>query len=405
MKLWGGLGRVLVALVPAWLAWTASQAVIGWLVYAATASPALVGLAFALRFAPLAIVGVPMGALSDRLGRVRILQGSCLLAGATAFAIAALAGSGAAHFLILLAAAAALGLADAGRMVAGNNLVFDLAGDLGTTRAMAVSNFVSGIGAALGGGLAGVTLGAAGPAFTATVVGAAYMASAVLLIGVSDVMVERPKAVPSFVAAIGAGLALLRDVPTVGVLIGVALAAELFAFSSIALDPVFAGQVFAAGPAGLGLILVGRAIGRLAGSGMLALMPPHRSLGRVLTLGVLGFGVALVAYSLAPRLVVAVPIIVLVGIASVVVDALVLTALQAGVDAGSRGRVAGLWVLIIGLQPLGVLEVGTLAQFAGARFAQLFNGVIVVAFGLLLVGTTLGRRIRDIEAVNIGAQL
>lgn len=316
------------------------------------------------------------------------------------FAIVALALLGVTPLVVLLAAAASFGLADAGRMVSGNNLVYDLAGDLGTTRAIAASNFVSGIGAALGGAIAGVTLSVAGPAVTATVVGLAYGSSALLLMGVSDLPVTRPKATPSFAAAVGAGLVLLRDVPTVGVLIGVALAVELFAFSSIALDPVFAGKVFVAGPAGLGLILVARAVGRLSGSGILALVPPRRSLGRALALAVLGFGLALVAYALAPRLLIAVPILFGSGIASVVVDALVLTALQTGVEAGSRGRVAGLWVLIVGLQPIGVLEVGLVAQFAGARLAQVLNGLIVTAFGLLLLGTALGRRIRDIETIS-----
>jgi MFS family permease len=392
-----GLGRVLLALLPAWLGWTASQALIGWLVFVQTGSPAVVGLAFALRFAPLAIAGVPTGALSDRRGRVQILQGSNALAVAVAFSIVVISLAGVTSTIVLLAAAAIFGLADTGRMVSGNNLVYDLAGDLGTTRAVAASNFVSGIGVALGGAISGFALTAAGPAATATVVGVAYVISALLLIGVSDAPLKQPAAAPAFAASISAGLALLRDVPSVRVLIGVALAVELFAFSYLALDPVFAGKVFAAGPAGLGVIFVARAIGRLGGSGILVLTPPRRSLGRALTAAVLGFGLALVAYALAPQLLIAAPFILGAGLASVVVDALVLTALQASVEPGSRGRVAGLWVVIVGLQPIGALEVGLVAQVAGARFALGLNGVIVAAFGLLLLRSALGRRISGIE--------
>jgi MFS family permease len=403
MNLSPGLGRLLFALLPSWIGFSASLALIGWLVFATTASPALVGLAFALRLAPLAVAGVPIGAMSDRFGRTRILQGSNLLAATISFAIVALSLRGMAPLSVLFVAAATFGLADAGRMVAGNNLAYDFAGDFGTTRAIAASNFVSGIGAAFGGAVAGVTLSVAGPAVTASAVGLAYGTSALLLLGTSDLQVARTEAPPSFAAAVGAGLAMLRRVPTVGLLIGVALAVELFAFSCVALDPVFAGKVFLAGPAGLGLILAARAIGRLTGSVILALAPHRRSLGRALALAVLGFGLALIAYALAPRLLIAVPIVLGVGIASVVVDALVLTALQAGVEAGSRGRVAGLWVVIVGLQPIGVLEVGLVAQVAGARFAQVLNGLIVAAFGLLLLGTALGRRIRDIETVSQSA--
>ena len=398
------LRRVLFALLPSWIGWSASQALIGWLVFAATGSPALVGLAFALRLAPLAVAGVPIGALSDRLGRTRLLKGSNLLAAAISFCVAALSLLHVAPLPVLFAAAAIFGLADASRMVAGNNLAYDLAGDFGPTRAMAASNFVSGTGAALGGAVAGVALSVAGPPVTAAVVGLAYATSALLLFWVSDLTFVRPKAALSFGAAVGAGITMLRRVPTVGLLIGVALAVELLAFSCVALDPVFAGKVFLAGPAGLGAIVAARAIGRLTGSGILALAPHRRSLGRALAVAVLGFGLALIAYALSPRLLIAAPIVLGAGIASVVVDALILTALQAAVEADSRGRVAGLWVVIVGLQPIGVLEVGLVAQVAGARFAQVLNGLIVAVFGLVLLGTALGRRIRDIDTIGVLAE-
>lgn len=397
MNLPPGLRRLLLALLPSWLGWSASQALIGWLVFAATASPALVGLAFALRLAPLALAGVPIGALSDRVGRTTILRLSNLLAVAISFAIVLLSVLDLTPLAVLLVAAATFGLADAGRMVTGTNLAYDLAGDFGTTRAVAASTFVSGTGAALGGAIAGLTLSLGGPSLAAAVVGVSYAAGSLLLIGVSDHPVAVPHAAPSLATAVVEGLAMLHRVPNVGVLIGVALAVELFAFSCVALDPVFAGKVFLAGPAGLGVILAARQIGRLIGSGMLAVAPHRRALGRALALAVLGFGLGLIAYAFSPGLLIAAPIVLGVGVASVVVDALVLTALQAGVDAGSRGRVAGLWVVIVGLQPIGVLEVGLVAQIAGARFAQVLNGLIVVALGLLLVGTALGRRIRDIE--------
>src|SRR4029077_1364614 len=132
-----------------------------------------------------------------------------------------------------------------------------------TTRAVAASNFVSGVGVALGGAISGFTLSVAGPRGTGTGGGTTFGISALLLIGVSDALRKRPPVAPTFAAAIRAGVALLRDVPSVRVLIGVALAVELFAFSYVALDPVFAGRVFAVGPAGLGAIFVARAAGRL----------------------------------------------------------------------------------------------------------------------------------------------
>lgn len=376
------------------------MAVIGWLVFAATRSPGFVGLAFTLRLAPLVLAGVPIGALSDRVGRVRLLQGSNLVAAATSFGIVGLAISGPPSIAVLLAASAALGFADSGRMVCGNNLVFELAGELEPTRAIALSNFVAGIGQVVGGALSGVALSVAGPAPAAAIIGGGYLASALLLVGVRDPSGGRSVATAPFAAAVRDGLAILRRVPTVGMLIAVALVVEMFAFSCVALDPVFAGQLFLVGPIGLGLIVSTRACGRLTGSGALALIRPRQSVGRALAIAVLGFGVALAVYALAPNLVVALPVVFVVGIASAVLDVLVLTAVQAGVEAPSRGRAAGLWVLMIGLQPVGVLEVGLVAQLEGARFAQELNGAIVAVFGVLLLGTGFGRRIRAMGTVS-----
>jgi MFS family permease len=396
----GGLGHLLIAMLPSWLAWSASLAVIGWLAFAATKSPGVVGLVFALRLAPLVLLGVPVGTLSDRFGRIRILQASNLVAAAIFFGLAVLAIWMTPSIVVLLSVSIGLGLADAGRMVCGNNLVFEFAGDLGPTRAFALSNFVGAIGQIIGGAIAGVALSSAGPGFAAAIVASGSAASALLLIEIRDKRRSAVVEFPSFAGALRDGLALLRRVPTVGLLIAVALVVEMFAFSCVVLDPVFAGQVFLVGPAGLGLIIAFRSLGRLAGSGSLAVVRPRRSVGNTLAVAVLGFGLALAAYSRAPGLVVALPLVLGAGIASVLVDALVLAALQASVDAASRGRAAGLWVLMIGLQPIGVLEVGFVAQIAGARFAQGLNGAMVAAFGILLLATSVGRRLKDIGTIG-----
>lgn len=396
----GGFGHLMLATLPSSLAWSGSLAVIGWLAFAATKAPGIVGLVFALRLAPLALVGVPIGTLSDRFGRVRILQGSNLFSAVIFFGLAVLARSGAPSLAVLFSVSIALGLADAGRMVCGNNLVFELAGELGPTTAFAISNFVGAIGQIAGGAIAGFALTSTGPSLAAAVVASASAAGALLLIGIRDRHTPGSIEVSSFTAGLREGLALLRRVPTVGLLIAVALVVEMFAFSCAALDPVFAGQVFLVGPAGLGLIIAARSLGRMAGSGALAVVRPRRSLGRTLAVSVFGFGVALAAYSQARGLAVALPLVIGAGIASVLVDALILAALQTSVDAGSRGRVAGLWVLIIGLQPIGVLEVGFLAQIAGARFAQGLNGAMVAAFGILLLATSVGRRLKDIVTIE-----
>jgi MFS family permease len=398
----GGLGRVLAALLPSWFAWAGSVAVLGWLAFAATRAPGAVGLIFAVRLAPLVVVGLPVGTLADRFGRVRLLQASNLFAALTMFGLAFLATSRTPGLYLLLAVAILLGLADAGRLVCGNNLVFEFAGALGPIRAFAASNFAGAVGQIAGGAIGGLAISAMGPAFAAAIVGAASAAGSLLLFGVEDRHTSLSSEATSFPRAVRDGVALLRRIPAVGLLIAVALVVEMFAFSCPALDPVFAGQVFLVGPTGLGLILAARGLGRMVGSAGLAAMRPRRLLGRTLTVAVIGFGLALAAYAAAPGLLVALPLVLGAGIASVLVDALVLASLQASVEAASRGRAAGLWVLMIGFQPIGVLEVGLVAQLGGARLAQGLNGALVIAFGILLLATALGRRLQGVQTAAVG---
>ena len=387
-------------MLPSWLAWSASIVVIGWLAFAAAGSPGFVGLVFAIRLAPLVLLGVPVGTLSDRFGRVRILRAANILAASIFCGLALLATWTTPSIAILVSFSVGLGLADAGRMVCGNNLVFELADELGPTRAFALSNFVGAIGQIAGGAIAGLAITVGGPGLAAGVVAAGSAVSALLLVGIKDRHTPGAAVLPPFMAALRDGLGLLRSVPTVGLMIAVAMVVEMFAFSCVALDPVFAGKIFMVGAAGLGTITAARSFGRLAGSGALAVIRPGRSVGRVLAVAVLAFGVAIAAYSQAPGLRVALPLVVAAGAAGVLVDALVLATLQASVDSQSRGRAAGLWVLMIGFQPVGVLEVALVAEVTGARVAQGLNGALVVVFGVLLLTTAVGARLRNIESVR-----
>src|SRR6478752_3741891 len=155
----------MIAMLPSWFAWSASVAVIGWLAFAATKAPGIVGLVFAVRLAPLVLLGVPIGTLSDRFGRIRILQASNLASAAVFVGLALVVARMTPSIVVLLTVSIVLGLADAGRLVCGNNVVFEFAGELGPTRAFALSNFVAAIGQIAGGAIAGVALSTAGPAF------------------------------------------------------------------------------------------------------------------------------------------------------------------------------------------------------------------------------------------------
>jgi MFS family permease len=395
-----GLAPVLASVLPSWIGWTGSQALLGWLVFSATSSAALVSLAFTLRLAALALSGVPVGALSDRAGRIPVLVGSNAAAAGISLILALAASMDSPPLWMLLLASAGYGLADSARLVSGANLVFDRSGDFGATRALAIGNSIAAFGQVLGGVIAGFTLSNLGSSATAAFVGLAFASSCISFASLRAGPSVRSKEARTLRSDVRDGLRLMRQVSSVRVLMSVAVLVEVFAFSGMALDPVFAGSVFEVGAAGLGAILAARAMGRLAGAVVLALLPRRAAIGSWLAISVSVFGAGLVGYAFAPELPAALGLVWLTGFAAVLVDTLVQTSLQAGVREAARGRAAGLWVLTFGLGPVGVLEIGYAAQFFGARSAQALNGFVVLIFGLLLLGT-IGRRVRSIATAGL----
>jgi MFS family permease len=379
------LWSLLVSFLFSWVSYTASIALIGWLVFERTRSPAVVSIAYALRFLPMAFTGVLAGAFSDRFGRRSMLVAANGSQALISFALAIAAATHGATAPVLILASGAYGVADSVRLVSGLNLTYDLTHRSHPLRGMAWANLVSSGGQALGALIATGALSRLGPSAAAAAVGAVFLIGAAVA---ARVEVTRAGNLPdrsSLRSSVKAGIGLLGHARTITLLFSVAVIAEWFAFSGAALDPVFAGSVFVAGPLGLGLILVARAAGRIAGSALLIWQGHARRAISWIAVAVGFFGAFLVAFAAAPTFAVALLFTCGAGAAAAVVDVAEQTAMQASVDASVRGRAAGLWVLAVGLGPLGVLEVGGLAQAVGARATEAINGGVVVLFGLLLV--------------------
>jgi MFS family permease len=389
------LAALWVSIVPSWFCWSAVGIVIGWLVFSTTGSPALVGLSYTLRLVPLAIVAVPAGTLSDRVGRVPILIAANVVGIISSLVlIAALGLPRDLQLIVVLGTAVAFGCVDAVRLVVAANLSYDAVEPALASRAIGVSNLAAGLGQALGAFAGGALFDVVGATGTSVVVAALFLFSAIPLLLVP----RRPPhdRTTSLRSQLREGIDLVRHDSVVGSLVRVAILAEMLGFAGLAMDPVFAGDVFAAGALGLGLISGTRAIGRLIGSAGLGVVHITR-LGSALAGSVTVFGIALVAYAVSPNLWIALPAVLVAGVAGVVVDSLEQTGLQAGVSERHRGRAAGLWVFSLGLGPVGISVLTVLAAVTNPRLAQLIAGAALLAFGAMLGLGVVGRPMRQLS--------
>ena len=139
--------------------------------------------------------------------------------------------------------------------------------------------------------------------------------------------------------------------------------------------PIYADVYFGTGSTGYGALNAAHGIGALAGSlTMATLAYLIRRPGKALLAGATGLGLALMVFSQAPGMMLAVPVLMVVGFCNTFYLMQVSTFLQQQVPDQLRGRVMSLYSLCWNLLPLGGLVAAMLAAAVDARFAVLVGG-------------------------------
>lgn len=146
-------------------------------------------------------------------------------------------------------------------------------------------------------------------------------------------------------------------------------AANLFGMSFVQLLPAFARDSLGTGADGLGVLTSAMGGGALAGALILARRPAVQEKRRAIRTAAIAGCVLLIPLGLAPTVPVAAAILVVIGALSAVVTALGLQSVQQYVPNELSGRVFGVYMLCMGLMPLGSLPSGALATVTGTALA------------------------------------
>ncbi len=185
---------------------------------------------------------------------------------------------------------------------------------------------------------------------------------------------------------------------------------DLFAVllgGATALLPVYARDILAAGPTGLGLLRSAPAVGALVMSVFLARYPLERRIGRALFRAVMVFGAATVVFGLSTNFVLSLAALCVLGAADVVSVVIRVSLVQIRTPDEMRGRVSAVHSLFTGTSnQLGAFESGVVAALAGAVPAVLLGGIgtIVVAALWMALFPEL-RRIGTFEETSIRAHV
>jgi len=364
--------------------------VVAWQMYDVTRDPlalGLVGLAEAAPFIAFALYAGHVADVRDRR-RVALISLVLLFACAAALAVASTiffvpgrARPGATIQVIIYAIIVVCGGARSFLLPARNALGADLVPRPLFPSAVAWRAGVWQVAAVSGPALGGILYTWVGPTRSYAVAATLMAASLVTVARIRPPARARPSRraeEPALIASVREGLAFLFKRPIFVGAITLDLFAVLFG-GATAILPIFAAEVLHVGPTGLGALRAAPAIGAVLMSGLIALRPPGRRLGRTFLRAVVAFGVYMIGFALSKSFVLSLALLAASGAADMLSVYFRATLMQVMVPSGMLGRVSAVNQIFIGSSnELGAFESGVAARLLGAVPSVVVGGAITI---------------------------
>ncbi|MAT94369.1 MAG: hypothetical protein CME59_17455 [Halioglobus sp.] len=372
---------------------TVGSVALAWLALEYTDSALGVGMVIMSRSLPKLIFSLPVGYLSDRVSRKRMLQVNNYLGALAAFVAVLFSALGAVDIYVVLALATLVGIFDVIQTTVSYAYVYDLVGRDRSVHGMAMMRLADRGFGVVAGLSSGVVLALSGGEGAFVAMGLAYLGSAVVLHAISPrpgapcreesdeqaaTSGQSPSLSPGRVV-----LDMIRS-PFVIVFGAVTLSAEVLAYSTEVLWSSFARDVFAVGEVGMGTLVSLNSAGGFAGLLALSMLSTRLNPEKALFATALVFGANLFLLAFAPTFALACMIMLFIGAFWSLLDSLLPAVLQRGVADTERGAVVGVWNLARGFGPLGQFEIGALAAMLGTAAAQALHGAAFMLITLCL---------------------
>src|SRR6267154_4707444 len=381
---WGQL----VSLIGTWMQQTAMM----WFVYDRTNSKLLLGVVAAVGSAPMVFSSVWGGSLADLYPKRSILvltQSAQMLC---AFLLAAGVGLGFATPAFIMVVAAFNGTAMGFDMPARQAFTVEMTSREDLLNAISLNSSIVNGARVVGPSIAGLMIAAVGVAMCFFLNGLSFIAVIAGLLLMRLPPFKRKIEIVSAGEHAWEGIVYSMRHPRVRTILGLFLAVGVFGWSYAVLMPAFARDVLGRGANGYGVLMSASGTGAFVGALMVAtyghLFTPRRlALG-----GVWLFSIALLAFSLSRNFYLSLVFLLFAGFGMLLFFSTSNTVLQTIVPDEMRGRVMGVWSLVFGAMiPLGSLEAGAVAHWAGTPVALAF-GACICAIAALVTLIIIRRR-------------
>lgn len=349
-----------------------------WLILSLTGSGLAVGITTALQFLPIMLVGAWGGALADRFAKRRLLMVTQTLMMIPPVILFAVTVTGIVTPALVFALVFLRGLVNAADNPARQAFVMEMVGPERVVNAVSLNSVLINSARVIGPGIAGVLIALVGVAACFGLNALTFVVMLVALRGMNPRTLLEAPAPDRDRAGVLDAIRHVRATPEIAVPLMLMALVGTLGFNFQVVLPLLAKMTFHGGSGAFALLLSAMGAGSIVG----ALFTGARGktgLGLIgISAGAFG-GLALVAAAM-PDLAAAVPVLALLGAASVSFAAAVNSTLQLAASPEMRGRVMALYtVVFLGSTPIGGPLVGWISQAAGPRLALVLAGAAGIA--------------------------
>lgn len=385
----------LISLIGTWT----QQVAQGWLVWTISHSPLMLGLVTGAQSLPVLLFGLWGGVAADRMPKRRLLLGTQAVAMLLALLLSGLTFSGIvgpAHPAFSLGAvgilAFALGTVNAFDAPARQAFVVELVGKKHLLNAISLNSSIFNGARIVGPALAGLMIRFVGVPACFLINGLSFIP---VIASLYLIKVRPPAATVvsrgGVVGNVRESLGYVWREPLIRDLYLTVVTISVLVFSYATMLPFFADDVLHSGAGGYSLLSVSAGIGALVAALSLAVIHERRrSRGAWIVLGAIGMSLAVALFSLSTALPLSALMLALGGFSGIAFLARANTALQTAVPDALRGRVMSVYILLLmGVAPIGAVQLGLVASIFGAQRALAGESVLAA---VILVALHAGRR-------------
>ena len=366
--------------------WTQSLAVI-WLVLEITNRADRLGIATALQFLPMLLLGAPAGVLADKVDNRRLLVATSTMSGFLALTFGAVVATGHVTIWWIYALTTMLGLVLAVERPAMQAILFQLLGADLLPSGVAANSTINAVSRLIGPAVAGALIATVGVSTCFFINAASYLVviGALVLLRSSE-LVDRPL-IGRAKGRLREGFAYVRTHPEVGRPLLVMTVVGTVAYNFQTTFPSMVRFGFHRGAGSVGTAMSVSAIGSIIGGIYIAGVKPHPR--RTLAIVLAGFAAACLALSVTPGFWPFVAMSIVMGFASASFQSVNTVVLQQATEPSMQGRVMALHQMAwFGSTPIGAVLMGWVIQVSSPRVPFALGGLSA----LLCAAAVIGRR-------------